>query len=86
MMEGLALGRVSGGDALEEPPMTIRCSRCGGPVVEIVLDGESSNLTMRSCSVCDAREWASDGDPVELDTVLGELSDLGTQRRNKRSR
>lgn len=66
--------------------MSTRCSRCGGPVVEIVIDAESSDLTMRSCSVCDAREWASKGDPVELDEVLGELTDLGAQRRNKRSR
>jgi hypothetical protein len=66
--------------------MSTRCSRCGAPAVEIVIEGESSSLTMRSCSVCDAREWASGDDPVELDTVLGELTDLGTQRRNKRSR
>jgi hypothetical protein len=66
--------------------MSTRCSRCGGPVVEIVIDGESSPITMRSCSVCDARQWESDGDPVELDSVLGELTELGSQRRNKRSR
>ena len=66
--------------------MTTRCPRCGGPVVEIVIDSDASALTMRSCSTCDAREWESDGDPVELDSVLGELTDLGTQRRHKRSR
>jgi endogenous inhibitor of DNA gyrase (YacG/DUF329 family) len=66
--------------------MPTRCSRCGGPVVEIVLEGDGAPLTMRSCSRCDAREWASGDEPVELDAVIGTLSDRGAQQRNKRSR
>jgi hypothetical protein len=65
--------------------MTTQCTRCGGPIVEIVLGSGSSKLTMRSCSTCDAREWQSDGEPVELDDVLGELNNTGVQRRNRRT-
>ena len=64
--------------------MTTRCTRCGGPIVEIVLSADDSNLTMRSCSTCDAREWDHDGEPVALDDVLGDLSEIGEQRRHRR--
>lgn len=65
--------------------MTTECTQCGGPIVEIVLANDGSNLTMRSCSKCDAREWENDGEPVELDDVLGELNSTGAQRRNRRT-
>lgn len=65
--------------------MSTRCSRCGGPIVEIVLSGDGSDLTMRSCSTCDTREWANDGEPVELSEVIGEISDTAPQRRHRRS-
>ena len=65
--------------------MTTQCTQCGGPVVEIVIGSGGSKLTMRSCSKCDAREWANDGAPVELDEVLDELNATGVQQRNRRS-
>jgi hypothetical protein len=71
---------------MEEPTMSTRCARCGGPIVEIVIENDSSNLTMRSCSTCDAREWNSGGERVELDRVLGELTEVGVKRRHRRSR
>lgn len=65
--------------------MTTRCTRCGGPIVEIVLTSGDSDLTMRSCSKCDSREWANDGEPVELTDVLGDLNETGVAKRARRS-
>lgn len=66
--------------------MTTRCSTCGGPIVEIVLSGDGSDLTMRSCSTCDTREWSNDdGEPVHLADALGELTETSVGRRHRRS-
>ncbi len=65
--------------------MSTRCTRCGGPVVEIVLTTDGRELTMRSCSHCDTREWASGDESVERDAVLGEITESSTGRRHRRS-
>lgn len=65
--------------------MSTRCPQCGGPVVEIIIGSGDSELTMRSCSTCDARHWANDGEPVELDEVLDELNATGVKNRHRRS-
>lgn len=65
---------------------TTRCSRCGGPIVEIDLSVDGSRLVMRSCSTCDAREWQRGDQPADLDEVLVDLTATGEQRRHKRSR
>lgn len=65
--------------------MSTQCTRCGGSIVEIVIGSGESKLTMRSCSTCESREWESDGEPVELDDVLGELNTTGIERRNRRN-
>ncbi|MDZ7678691.1 MAG: hypothetical protein U5K29_09065 [Acidimicrobiales bacterium] len=66
--------------------MSTRCARCGGPIIEIDLSSDGTDLTMRSCSTCDTREWANDGEPVALDEALGELSATSAERRHRRSR
>ena len=58
------------------PPMPQnRCPRCQTPFVEITITLGAAEATMRSCSQCDRRFWSSEGEHVELDGVLSDLSD-----------
>jgi hypothetical protein len=43
--------------------------------VEITITLGRAEATMRSCSQCDRRFWSADGETVELDGVLADLSD-----------
>jgi len=60
-----------------------RCEVCGTDLVEIDLTVDGADLIMRSCSKCDTRTWERDGDTIELDGVLTDLSSADT--RYKRS-
>ncbi len=61
------------------------CRSCGNETVEIALTIDGSNLTMRSCSICDTRSWHRDGRSVELDGVLHDLSSVPTRYRRSLS-
>lgn len=45
----------------------------------MTIDG--ARLVMRSCSVCDTRSWHRDGEVVELDGVLHDISATPTRYR-----
>jgi len=62
---------------------TARCEHCGGDLVEIELTVDGRDQVMSSCSTCDTRTWRSDGEEVELDGVIADLS--SSDRRYKRS-
>ena len=49
--------------------------------MEIALTVDGSRLLMRSCSNCDTRSWHRDGDAVELEGVLTDLSSVPTRYR-----
>jgi hypothetical protein len=51
--------------------------------VEIELTVDGSDLVMRSCSTCDTRTWRRDGEAVDLDGVIADISSAPT--RYKRS-
>ncbi len=59
------------------------CARCGEETVEIGLTVDGHRLVMRSCSNCDLRSWHRNGEAVELDGVLTDLS--ATKTRYRRS-
>jgi hypothetical protein len=61
------------------------CRACGNEIVEIGLTIDGSDLTMRSCSVCDTRSWHRDGESVALDGVLHDLSAVPTRYRRSLS-
>lgn len=61
------------------------CEICGNEVVEIGLNVDGSRLLMRSCSVCDTRSWSRDGDGIELDGVLHDISSVPTRYRRSLS-
>jgi hypothetical protein len=61
------------------------CGTCGNDQIEIGLTLDGSRLVMRSCSTCDRRTWHRDGDQVELDGVLHDLSSLPTRYRRSLS-
>ncbi|MCB0952081.1 MAG: hypothetical protein KDB13_05035, partial [Microthrixaceae bacterium] len=73
--------RVTGACGLQE--WTMDCPSCGDELVEIGLTVDGHRLTMVSCSECDTRSWHRDGDAVELDGVLTDLS--ATKTRYRRS-
>lgn len=57
------------------------CSTCGSDSVEIGLTIDGSRLVMRSCPTCDVRSWHRDGEAVQLDGVLADLSASKTRYR-----
>lgn len=61
------------------------CSACGHVQVEIGLTIDGSRLIMSSCSNCDTRSWRRDGESVELDGVLHDLSAVPTRYRRSLS-
>jgi hypothetical protein len=61
------------------------CRACGNETVEIGMSIDGSSLTMRSCSLCDTRSWHRDGEAVELDGVLADLSAVPTRYRRSLS-
>jgi hypothetical protein len=61
------------------------CPSCGKELVEIGLTIDGSRLVMRSCSGCDTRSWHRDGETVELEGVLADLSSLPTRYRRSLS-
>lgn len=61
------------------------CQGCGHEVVEIGLVIDGARLVMTSCSTCDTRSWRRDGDPIELDGVLTDLSAVPTRYRRSLS-
>ncbi len=60
---------------------TTRCD-CGEELVQIDLLIDGEELTMNSCSRCDARSWHRKGEHVQLGGVLTDLS--ATQTRYRR--
>ncbi len=61
------------------------CRACGNETVEIALTIDGSHLMMRSCSICDTRSWHRDGEWVELDGVLHDISAVPTRYRRSLS-
>lgn len=61
------------------------CPTCTTELVEIKLTIDGSRLMMRSCSTCDNRSWHRDGESVELDGVLTDLSSVPTRYRRSLS-
>ena len=57
------------------------CAGCGDETVEIGLTIDGHRLVMRSCSNCDLRSWHRDGETVELDGVLTDISSTKTRYR-----
>lgn len=53
--------------------MSSRCPRCDRVMVEITITLEGEDVTMQSCSACDHRAWAREGEAIEIDGVLGDL-------------
>ncbi|MGI9608215.1 MAG: hypothetical protein ACR2P0_18945 [Acidimicrobiales bacterium] len=52
-----------------------KCRRCTRAMVAITLDIDGRFRTLRSCSHCDIREWATEATDTELSDVLNELAD-----------
>ncbi len=63
---------------------TIRCV-CGEELVQIDLLIDGEELTMNSCSRCDARSWHRKGERVQLGGVLTDLSATQTRYRRRES-
>lgn len=63
----------------------VRCEVCNNEVVEIGMDVDGSRLLLRSCSVCDTRSWHRDGDEVDLQGVLHDISAMPTRYRRSLS-
>jgi hypothetical protein len=42
-------------------------------MVEITIMLEGEDVTMQSCSACDHRKWARQGESIEIDGVLGDM-------------
>lgn len=61
------------------------CATCGKELVEIGLTIDGSRLVMRSCADCDTRSWHRDGETVELEGVLADLSSMPTRYRRSLS-
>jgi hypothetical protein len=61
------------------------CRECGHEQIEIGLMIDGSRLMMRSCSVCDTRSWHRDGESVELEGVLHDISAVPTRYRRSLS-
>ncbi|UDY35616.1 hypothetical protein [Dermatobacter hominis] len=61
------------------------CQVCRNELVEIGLVIDGSRLVMRSCSTCDSRSWHRDGEHIELDGVLTDLSSVPTRYRRSLS-
>jgi hypothetical protein len=61
------------------------CSSCGKELVEIGLTIDGSRIVMRSCAGCDIRSWHRDGETVELDGVLADISSRPTRYRRSLS-
>lgn len=61
------------------------CRTCRNELVEIALTIDGSRLTMWSCSTCDTRSWHRDGETVELDGVLHDISSVPTRYRRSLS-
>jgi hypothetical protein len=59
---------------------TNRCE-CGDEIVEINLLIDGEEITMWSCSNCDRRSWHRQGEPIELDGILHDLSAAPTRYR-----
>jgi hypothetical protein len=59
----------------------VRCGACGTELVQIALTIDGARLLMRSCSSCDTRSWHRDGESIELDGVLHDLSSVPTRYR-----
>jgi hypothetical protein len=53
--------------------------------VEIAMTVDGSRLLMRSCSTCDTRSWHRDGESVQLDGVLHDISAVPTRYRRSLS-
>lgn len=67
--------------------MDTTCPSCGGPVVEITVNGLDAVLTMRACAPCESRSWTdADGDPVPMASVLAEMAVVGGRRRARSRR
>lgn len=63
----------------------VTCRACGNELVEIALTVDGSRLLMRSCSNCDTRSWHRDGESVQLDGVLHDISAVPTRYRRSLS-
>jgi hypothetical protein len=61
------------------------CPRCGHDEVLIGLNVDGARLVMHACATCDTRRWQRDGDVVELDGVLHDLSNVPTRYRRSLS-
>lgn len=48
----------------------MRCPKCRNRLVEIAVSLGDTELTMHSCSRCDARWWDQDGRLIDLQSVL----------------
>jgi hypothetical protein len=62
-----------------------KCPGCGNEEVLIGLDVDGSRLVMHACAICDTRRWRRDGDVIELDGVLHDLSSVPTRYRRSLS-
>ena len=56
-------------------------TECHHEQVEIALTIDGAKLFMRSCSICDVRSWRRDGEAVELDGLLLDISEAPTRYR-----
>ena len=57
-----------------------RCGGCGREYVEICLDVGGREMTMRSCSYCDTRQWFGPDGERALDGVLADISATSGRR------
>lgn len=63
------------------PAAAPTCDGCGAANVEINLQIDGEQLTMRSCSFCDTRSWHRGDTEVDLNGVLADLSSTQTRYR-----
>lgn len=48
----------------------MRCPLCGNAVVEISIRVRGEQVSMRSCTTCEARWWDRQGEALTIDAVL----------------
>lgn len=61
------------------------CQRCNGSTVEVPTVVAGQELSMRSCSTCDTREWRRGEEVIDLREVLDLTAEASPKSRRGRS-
>lgn len=60
------------------------CQRCNGSTVEVPTVVAGQELSMRSCSTCDTREWRRGDEVIDLREVLDLTAEASPKSRRGR--